>query len=72
MDQIMDHSKKSPTKGRLVLSRKKGQSIVIGAGENKITVTVAEILDQTARLAIESPRNVPVNRYEIAEKKNLI
>ncbi|MBN2340632.1 MAG: carbon storage regulator CsrA [Deltaproteobacteria bacterium] len=46
----------------LVLSRKKGESIVIG---NDIVVTVKEIRGRNVRLAIDTPRNIPVNRMEI-------
>jgi len=46
----------------LVLSRKQGQSIVIG---NDIVITVKEIRGRNVRLAIETPRNIPVNRMEI-------
>lgn len=57
--------------GRLVLSRKQGQQVVIGGGEQRITITVIEA-DRPVKLAFESPKNVPVNRAEIAEKKGLI
>jgi carbon storage regulator len=46
----------------LVLSRKKGESIVIG---NDIVVTIKEIRGRNVRLAIDTPRNIPVNRMEI-------
>ena len=46
----------------LVLSRKKGESIVIG---NDIIVTIKEIRGRNVRLAIDTPRNIPVNRMEI-------
>lgn len=46
----------------LVLSRKPGQSIVIG--EN-IVVTVLEVRGDQVRLGIEAPRELPVNREEI-------
>ncbi|HHW39814.1 MAG TPA: carbon storage regulator CsrA [Syntrophomonadaceae bacterium] len=46
----------------LVLSRKPGQSIVIG--EN-IVVTVLEARGDQVRLGIEAPRELPVHREEI-------
>jgi carbon storage regulator len=46
----------------LVLSRKQGQSIVVG---NDIVVTVKEIRGKTVRLSIETPAGVPVFREEI-------
>ena len=46
----------------LVLSRKKGERIVIG--EN-ITVTVLEVSGDRVRLGFEGPREVPVHREEV-------
>ncbi len=48
----------------LVLSRKQGQSIVIGDG---VIITVKEIRGRNVRLAIETPDNVQVLRMEIHE-----
>ncbi len=46
----------------LVLSRKQGQSIVIG---NDVIVSVKEIRGRTVRLSVETPSGVPVYREEI-------
>ena len=46
----------------LVLSRKQGQSIVIG---NDVVVSVKEIRGRTVRLSVETPDGVPVYREEI-------
>ena len=46
----------------LVLSRKQGQSIVIG---NEIVVSVKEIRGRTVRISVETPDGVPVYREEI-------
>jgi carbon storage regulator len=46
----------------LILSRKQGQSIVIG---NDIIVTVREVHGRTVRLSIETPAGMPVYREEI-------
>lgn len=43
----------------LVLSRKKHESIVI---DDRITVTVIEVVGNKVRLGIEAPREVPVHR----------
>jgi len=48
----------------LVLSRKRDEQIVIG--EN-IAITVVEIRGDKVRLGIEAPRDIPVNRREVAE-----
>jgi carbon storage regulator len=49
----------------LVLSRKIGQSIVIGDG---IEITIVELRGDQVRLGIDAPREVPVNRKEILER----
>jgi len=46
----------------LVLSRKKGESIVIN---NDITVTVVEIRGDKVRLGFVAPKEVPVHRQEV-------
>ncbi len=46
----------------LVLSRKSGESIVIG---NDITITVVEFRGDQVRLGIDAPRSVPVYREEL-------
>lgn len=48
----------------LVLSRKKGESIVIN---NDITVVVVEIRGDKVRLGVEAPTSVPVHRREVYE-----
>lgn len=48
----------------LVLSRKKGESIVLN---NNITITVVEIRGDKIRLAVEAPKDVPVHRKEVWE-----
>ena len=47
----------------LVLSRKIGESIVIGGG---VTVTVLAVNGQQVRLGIEAPRAVSIRRAELA------
>ncbi len=46
----------------LVLSRKKGESIVI---DNNIIVTVVDIRGDKVRLGIVAPLKVPVHRQEV-------
>ncbi len=46
----------------LVLTRKPGESIVIG---NEITVTVVEVRGDQIRLGIDAPRSVQVYREEV-------
>lgn len=52
----------------LVLSRKKGEEIEIGSG---IRVVVVAVLGDKVRLGVIAPREVPVDRGEIAEAKRL-
>jgi len=48
----------------LVLSRGKGESILIG---DDVVVTVIEIRGDKVRLGIDAPRDVTVHRQEIYE-----
>ncbi len=50
----------------LVLSRKKGEKIVIVLPDENITVEVIEIRSgDKVRLGIEAPRSIPVHRQEV-------
>jgi carbon storage regulator len=49
----------------LVLSRKKGDSIVIDGG---IKVTVVEVKGNSVRLGIEAPKEVAIFRTELCEQ----
>ncbi len=49
----------------LVLSRKRGESIVIGNG---ITVTVVEVRGDRVRLGFNAPAEVPIHRKEVQQK----
>lgn len=46
----------------LVLTRRAGESIVIG---NDVTVTVLEVRGDQIRLGIDAPRDVPIHREEV-------
>lgn len=46
----------------LVLTRKSGESIMIG---NDVVVTVIEVRGDQVRIGIDAPRSVPVHREEI-------
>ena len=47
----------------LVLSRKRGESIILS--QDEIQVTVLEIRGDTVRLGIKAPESVPVHREEV-------
>lgn len=49
----------------LVLSRRVGESIVLGSN---IVVTVMRVDGDLVRLGIQAPRDVPVHRLEIYEQ----
>ena len=49
----------------LVLSRKHGESVVIGGG---ITVIVLKVKGNMAQLGIEAPKEIPVHRSELYER----
>lgn len=46
----------------LVISRKKGESIIIG---DNIEVTVVKLDDGTVKLAIDAPRDITILRKEL-------
>ncbi len=55
--------------GFLVLTRRPGESIIIGEGENEIIVTVVKIQKNSARISIKAPPNVKIVREEIKDKE---
>ena len=48
----------------LILSRKIGQSLVIG---EKIVVRILEVSGDNVKIGVEAPRDIPVHRQEIFE-----
>jgi carbon storage regulator len=50
----------------LILMRRAGESIYIGAN---IVVTLVSLDRNRARIGIEAPRDIPVDREEIAKRK---
>lgn len=46
----------------LVLSRRPGESIVVG---NQVTITVLEVRGDQVRIGVDAPREVQVHREEI-------
>ncbi len=51
----------------LVLSRNKNERVVIGDGENRIVITIADVRGDRVRLGIQAPADVPVHREEVYE-----
>ena len=48
----------------LILSRKIGQSLVIG---EKVVVRVLEVSGENVKIGVEAPREIPVHRQEVFE-----
>lgn len=55
-------------KGRLILTRRQGEAVVIGAN---ITVTVEQINANNTVLAIVAPHSVSVDREEVFKRKQM-
>jgi carbon storage regulator len=53
----------------LVLTRKVGESIMIG---DNIRVTVTEIAGNKARVGVDAPRDVTVDRQEVHERRQAV
>jgi len=49
----------------LILTRRLGESIII---ENNIKITVVDINKRQIKLGIDAPKNITINREEIAMK----
>lgn len=52
----------------LLLTRRPNESIVIGNGDSKITVTVLGIKGNQVRIGVDAPRQVSVHRNEIYDR----
>ena len=52
----------------LILMRRLGETICVG---NDVTITVLGVERNRVRLGIDAPRDVAVDRKEVAEKKRL-
>jgi len=52
----------------LVLTRKIGEQLVIGAGDETVVVRLLGLSHTCARLGIIAPRSVPVHRKEVARR----
>jgi carbon storage regulator len=49
----------------LVLSRKTGESLVIG---DEIEISIVEVKGDKVRIAVKAPRDIPVHRKEVYEQ----
>lgn len=55
--------------GRLVLSRRDGQSLIFWMGNTKVVATILGRSRNETRVLIEAPKEVHVDREEIYEAK---
>ena len=53
----------------LVLSRMKGQKIVIGGEEREIVILIVEIRNGKVKIGITCEKDIPVDREELWERK---
>lgn len=52
----------------LILTRRVGETLIIGEGENAILVTVLGVKGNQVRIGTAAPNNVSVHRKEIYER----
>ncbi|MCL5261076.1 MAG: carbon storage regulator [Gammaproteobacteria bacterium] len=52
----------------LILSRCAGKSIIIGKGDNKVTLIVLGIRGNQVRVGIDAAKDIPVYRDEVYKK----
>lgn len=51
----------------LVLSRKRNEEVIVGEGDQQVSVTVVEIRSDKVCLGFNAPKAVPVHRREVFE-----
>jgi len=56
----------------LTLYRRRGEKIIIGEGENMITITYLGMDDDRIKLGFDAPRHISVDREEIRLKKSTV
>lgn len=49
----------------LILKRQVGESIIVGNGDSRITVTLSSVSPHSARIGVSAPHDVPVYRSEL-------
>ncbi len=54
----------------LVLTRKVGETLIIGEGENEIRIKITRTVGSRVTLGIEAPKHIPIDREEIRQRKN--
>ena len=54
----------------LCLSRRSGQAIVVGEGDDAVEIKVYAVGTDRVRLAISGPRSVRIDRKEVREQRH--
>ena len=52
----------------LILTRRTGQTIMVGEGPQQITITVLGVKGNQVRIGINAPKSIAVHREEIYER----
>jgi len=52
----------------LILTRRIGETLIVGEGKDKAEFTVLGIKGNQVRIGVEAPMNIPVHREEIYKK----
>jgi len=52
----------------LILTRRVGETLIIGEGADQITVTVLGVNGNQVRIGVDAPKDVPVHREEVYER----
>lgn len=55
----------------LILTRRIGETLVIGDDADKVLLTVVGVQGNQVRLGIDAPKDVPVHREEVYERIQL-
>jgi len=53
----------------LVLTRRVGEKIIIGRGEDQIVIRINEMIGNQIKIAIDAPKHISVDREEIYKSK---
>lgn len=56
-------------KGGLTVTRRAGQTLVIGEGDSKVYVTALSVGNGKVKLHTQAPEDIPVDRLEVREQK---
>lgn len=52
----------------LILTRRIGETLIVGEGKDRVTITVLGVNGHQVKIGIDAPRSVPVHREEIYDR----